>query len=227
MYKRPSTTVLCAVCKKAFEKENREINKGRHCCSRSCASILAISAKAKALGYTSAEDVCFASYLSNARRRTPGTNLTIKYLKEIYYNEQGKCPYIGISISLKTKNEKVINPVTTASLDRIDSTLPYEKGNVQFISLSMNYAKNRYDERYILELITTIKKYSPIYRRSACGVLMALEKLEGVNSPVGVRLSSSPPNNSRFCLMAKTLDFESRDRGSIPLLAAKQIYRYT
>ena len=29
-----------------------------------------------------------------------------------------------------------------ASLDRIDSSLPYEVGNIQFVSRTLNYAKN-------------------------------------------------------------------------------------
>ena len=45
----------------------------------------------------------------------------------------------------------------TASLDRIDSSKDYIKGNIQFISLAMNYMKAQMSHEQTLELITTIK----------------------------------------------------------------------
>lgn len=48
--------------------------------------------------------------------------------------------YSGIKLTLPSfvkKNSKI----TTASLDRIDSSKPYTKGNVQFVSTSINFMK--------------------------------------------------------------------------------------
>ena len=45
----------------------------------------------------------------------------------------------------------------TASLDRIDSSLGYLKGNVQFTILCINYMKNNLTHTQMLQLIDLIK----------------------------------------------------------------------
>lgn len=47
---------------------------------------------------------------------------------------------------------------TGASLDRIDSSKGYVKGNVQFVCLSMNYAKNGFSDQQIKDFVDSIRK---------------------------------------------------------------------
>jgi hypothetical protein len=47
--------------------------------------------------------------------------------------------------------------MTKASLDRIDSTKGYIKGNVEFVCLAINYAKNKFSKEDTLTFLNEIK----------------------------------------------------------------------
>ena len=57
-------------------------------------------------------------------------NLDVEYLRTIY-PEDGKCPALGIKFELGKRD-------TTPSLDRIDNSRGYVKGNVQWVSVKAN-----------------------------------------------------------------------------------------
>jgi len=87
-------------------------------------------------------------------------SLTLTDLKEQWEKQNGKCPYLSqhLVLPLTTRNENKDNPNLIASLDRIDSAKGYVKGNIQFISQTLNYAKNKFDEEVLLNLIDLLKK---------------------------------------------------------------------
>ncbi len=61
-------------------------------------------------------------------------------------NEQdGRCALTNIPLSLRDVQGKVneVNSFKIASVDRIDNSLPYQKGNVQWVSVAINFARNR------------------------------------------------------------------------------------
>jgi hypothetical protein len=74
------------------------------------------------------------------------------YLESIW---TGKCAISGIDILHKSKDKKT--DMFSASLDRIDSSKGYIKGNVQFVALGVNYAKNGFTNEETLEFIKAIK----------------------------------------------------------------------
>lgn len=51
------------------------------------------------------------------------------------------------------KEYKQLHSLTRASLDRIDSTKGYVKGNVEFVCLAINYAKNNFKKEEMMSLI--------------------------------------------------------------------------
>lgn len=72
--------------------------------------------------------------------------ITIDDLEELWNKQNGICVYTGVQLRLfaanyssSTKEER--NRLYYASLDRIDSTKGYIKGNIQFISTMANHAK--------------------------------------------------------------------------------------
>lgn len=72
------------------------------------------------------------------------TDIDCYYLRELWINQKAICPY--------TKNIMNFNKKTNpyhASLDRIDSSKGYLKGNVEFVCLSVNYAKNKFPKEEI------------------------------------------------------------------------------
>lgn len=108
----------------------------------------------------------FRQHFKLARRRvkTHGREctITLEYLKEVWEKQDGKCPYTGW---------KLDNPETTAhwdnhqldpriaSLDRIDSSLGYILGNVQFVSVMANFAKRDFQEEQLLEFCQAVAEY--------------------------------------------------------------------
>lgn len=73
--------------------------------------------------------------------------------------QEGKCRYLGIPLILPYTNysHDKSNPIYVASLDRIDSSKGYIPGNIQFISMLLNFAKNKFEEKIILEFISLCK----------------------------------------------------------------------
>jgi hypothetical protein len=79
-----------------------------------------------------------------------------KYLKQLWDSQHGKCPYTGINMVLyPSSNKKQFKP-DVASLDRIRQGEGYVPGNVRFVCLSINYARNRFDENDFVNFLRKI-----------------------------------------------------------------------
>lgn len=69
-----------------------------------------------------------------------------EYLFDLWENQNGKCAYSGLSLSIET------NHPHTVSLDRIDSDKGYERGNLQLLSFTVNRMKMDLNEEDFLEI---------------------------------------------------------------------------
>jgi hypothetical protein len=58
---------------------------------------------------------------------------------------------------VEKRNALGINSLNLPSVDRIDNNRGYTMDNIQIVSLAYNNLKNRYDERFVRELINLIK----------------------------------------------------------------------
>ena len=148
--------VICETCGIEFNKKDYEIRKteargGVHCCTRKCGSVYANSVRDKG------KNTLIAYYINQCRKKTSDTNITYRYLESLFEEQNKECIYTGIPLKLRTIKDIIENHMYAASLDRIDSNKPYEIGNVQFVSLMANYAKNRYNEQYLIDFINYIK----------------------------------------------------------------------
>lgn len=78
-------------------------------------------------------------------------NLTDEYLETLYIGTQGFCPMTGIVMewSAGTRAERNLNAV---SLDRIDNSKGYIKGNVRLVSTWYNNARNHSSDDYFLKM---------------------------------------------------------------------------
>jgi len=76
------------------------------------------------------------------------TDLTLDYLKTIWESQKGECPYTKKPMYLppNTKSHNYKSSPNQASLDRIDSSKGYIKGNVEFVCLAVNLAKNHFSK---------------------------------------------------------------------------------
>jgi len=87
--------------------------------------------------------------------------ISVDDLKDIWKRQNGKCVYTNIELTLPVGSSNP-NPKISylmASVDRIDSSKPYCKDNIQFVSRNINYAKNNLSHQQMVDFINMIKKY--------------------------------------------------------------------
>ena len=105
----------------------------------------------------------FKYHANKARSRSKlkgyQTDLTTEYLKEVWDNQNGTCPYTGIKmeISRTSQDEDIKKTPTKASLDRIDPSIGYVKGNVEFVCYCVNVMKNDFTKDKMISFINLIK----------------------------------------------------------------------
>lgn len=70
----------------------------------------------------------------------------------LFVEQNGKCSLSGISLVMGITN-------ATASLDRIDSSLPYQKGNIQWVHKDINRMKLEMSQRAFIEMCEKITNH--------------------------------------------------------------------
>jgi hypothetical protein len=98
---------------------------------------------------------CFRPILANlhsSRGRKKGFDLDLNYLKELWDKQKGICPFLGIDL-IPLGWDGVSDPIYTASIDRIDSSKGYVKGNIIFVSVMINYAKNKFEIEKLIDFL--------------------------------------------------------------------------
>ena len=149
-YHRPQEEVKCYCCGNIFKKDASEIRRNNklgkeHYCSLSCVRtgrVSNVTGNPKVLKSDNRKDkyTGLREYLSRVKTRNKEVNITLDDLLATWEKQKGVCPYTGIKL-LHPKDAKNHNIMYKASLDRIDSTFGYVKGNIQFISAAANLAK--------------------------------------------------------------------------------------
>lgn len=166
MRKRKMTNVICYNCGVEFEKPDSEAKRNievgrRNFCSRSCVGktmIANISGenKSKFIPTRTGDKYSgFREFIRRVKNRNHNYDIDLEYLMELWNKQEGKCIYTGIQMILPHGVKR--GTPFTASLDRIDSSIGYVKGNVQFTLTAINYMKNDMTHTQALELINLIK----------------------------------------------------------------------
>lgn len=96
----------------------------------------------------------FTYFLNKAKQRSHEVDIDEEYLKSIW---TGRCAITNVPIIMK--QAKIKNTLSTASLDRIDSSIGYVKGNVQFVSYGINLAKNSFKDNDMRSFIDNIVEH--------------------------------------------------------------------
>lgn len=171
-------------CGKAFHKELSQFNNAnkhgwKHCCSRSCVAILGNRASprkgdARHLTPNNKRDsrtpfrwysaVLRARAAKQKRRFSQEINVDVEYLEGLWEEQKGICPYTGWQLTLPKSSAGWIGgqPINGASLDRIDNKSGYVKGNVQFVAVMANFAKNRYSDSDLIRFCKAVSKNNPV-----------------------------------------------------------------
>ena len=101
---------------------------------------------------------------NNAKHRGIPIGVSIEEAWELFLTQNRICRLSGLSIGFsKSYNRKLsihARAETTASLDRIDSSKGYVKGNVQWVHKDINLMKRSLSEQKFLQLCQAIVKFN-------------------------------------------------------------------
>lgn len=97
--------------------------------------------------------------INNKNRINKKMNISLEDLKQVWNNQNGLCAYTKIPLILVTHTNprKDVPKWHLASVDRIDSSKGYEKDNIQFVSRTINYAKNDMLHEDMIKFLQYIK----------------------------------------------------------------------
>ena len=90
----------------------------------------------------------WSKILEGAKRRRLEFTITPDYIQSLFDKQQGRCALSGLPLKLKTRYK---DSEYTASLDRIDSSIGYIPGNVQWVHKHINKMKMEFDNDYFIE----------------------------------------------------------------------------
>jgi len=156
-YQRPQIEVICGYdeCGKTFIKDLSEVKRNQ---KRGCGNYCSLSCSGKSnhnqlLKYSgninnfkniiqSDKYTGLREHLRRTKNRNHEVTITLEDLLKQWIFQKGKCVYTGVNLihPIRLNGESYIY---TASLDRIDSSVGYIPGNIQFISVTSNMAKNK------------------------------------------------------------------------------------
>ena len=180
-HNRKTVMVKCDYCGKMFEKVASEVKrnaeKGRkNYCSRECVGKGAGKTRTGLKrGPATKENLKHLHEICGNRRdpytpfrytyrcvmhRYQDVDITLDDLFEQWERQNGRCPYTGYELILpENGNIKTIDFFHRASLDRIDSTKGYIKGNIQFVSTPINYMKSTKTDEEVKTFLRDIAKF--------------------------------------------------------------------
>jgi len=85
----------------------------------------------------------------NKVRRPKELTLTIQEAWDLFIEQRRRCALSGVELTFPKKWK---DKSWTASLDRIDSSKGYVLGNVQWVHKDVNIMKNKFDNRYFINV---------------------------------------------------------------------------
>ena len=166
----------CEQCNSLFLREKKEYNRAvkvgrRNFCSRKCVGIATKNNLGNFLGNGNTEKLIpgnrqdeyspFRYFVKKARERKHAYDIDVEYLKDLWEKQDGKCIFTGIKMKLHkngTEWSKDKGNPWKSSLDRIDSSKGYLKGNVRFICNIGNMCKQSWDDETVLKFCQEVVK---------------------------------------------------------------------
>ena len=107
-------------------------------------------------GYAEISGSHFSKLKRMAESRELKFRITLPYIWKIFLKQNRKCALSGVELFA---DANILNKETTASLDRIDSSKGYIKGNVQWVHKDLNRCKWDFPEAEFLEWVKKIYHY--------------------------------------------------------------------
>jgi hypothetical protein len=95
------------------------------------------------------------------KKKNSSIDFDIEYLKEVWDSQDGICPFAGVKMSLRTMKDSLKSRVTpySASVDRIDNSVGYVRGNIRFVCHMANIARNKYSDEQVIEFCRLVASH--------------------------------------------------------------------
>lgn len=175
--------LICAWCNTVFDRETKEhkrqIKRGKDkfYCSLTCVAkqrnkdFPPKGNPNNFIGYSySSEDeyTPFRSFLFRIKSKVKETkikthfDIDLKYLKSLWEQQNGICPLSGQSLILPINSEVRFAEKSTlnASVDRIDSSQGYNKGNIRFVAVMSNFGRSNFTDEQFIEFCNRVALYN-------------------------------------------------------------------
>lgn len=166
-----TVNLICTECKREFVKTKADVQRRRFkargdnfFCSKSCSASYGNKKTPRGTKFQVGNSygkvpTPFRYYLTMIRNRIKegkfgSTDITSDFLVELWNQQKGKCAITGIDMIVQQHNTGC-RP-ESASLDRIDSSIGYERTNVRFMCLSLNLAKNKFTNDQFMSFMQKI-----------------------------------------------------------------------
>ena len=94
---------------------------------------------------------------NNAIKRNLEFSISQQYAWRIFQRQKQKCCLTGWEIQLTSFSSKTKH-LQTASLDRIDNSKGYIKGNIQWLHKHVNQMKHKYENEYFIKMCLSVAK---------------------------------------------------------------------
>ena len=156
MYKNGITIRQIAISLNSYPKKIQKVlkNNGIEFNKKKC--YLSGPENPRFTGYKEIQGSYLTALKNAAKRRNIEFSVSYEYLWDIFLKQNRKCAYSGIEIFFSRSNIEHINGDYTASLDRIDSSLGYVEGNVQWVHKRVNIMKGNMDEQEFFDFCEAI-----------------------------------------------------------------------
>jgi len=171
---------ICSECGAECEKTKAEFNRNkksgrRNFCSRSCAAIKRNKELPKSERKNFIKNLFlyrdnrrdeytpfrFFMKVVNNRNRHKSVDIDLSYLKDLWERQNGICYFTGWHLILPQNIEGWRDCADCikskrASLDRIDNSKGYVKGNVRFISFMANIARSNMSDEELIKFCKSV-----------------------------------------------------------------------
>lgn len=108
-------------------------------------------------GYGDIPHTFFSKIKRQAENRQLSFDITIEEIWSLFIKQNKKCALSDMDLFFVRKSKSKSKVYSTASLDRIDSNKGYTLDNVQWVHKDVNIMKNKYDQKYFVEICNRIQ----------------------------------------------------------------------
>jgi hypothetical protein len=94
--------------------------------------------------------------ISNANKRNIQVLVSVEECYQLLQKQNYKCALSGLDLYMSKSASEHLEGKTTASLDRIDSSKPYEQDNIQWLHKDINMMKHIFTQEYFISLCKSV-----------------------------------------------------------------------